>query len=633
MKMKRLLAMALAAALLVTGVPARAENVKDITGLCDSEFIAGIEADKNTKNITNENLPVSVDELQEIQGSYLADMYSSVLLESSVEKKDGITYQWKMHEQDYEREFEDYVQKVTDIDLKVNGSSYTINSLDHNAVYTCTAYDKEGSILKTDVFQIRVNTGLCESLESSLKDTIFANKGTKVDLAPVFVKPEDNRWGVDYEAPYVLDGENVKLTYQWYVCEKPQRGIYYSCYRDEMKIIEDADKEKHTTEPVNNYTQYAVKVSDNFGNSATQYFDISVASGLTLKAPEDGNILTMKVEGQELVLKSHATANLGEKLTYEWTCRGCDNYDIDLPWMGEFTDTWVISAYDKYHGMDQKRIESYMEYNCRVKDEYGYYVDEGFMVYPDSGLSINGLSEENVKVVKCNQKLSVTAETEYGPLSYEWYWFSNYNEDEEKENYTELKCDKASADIDKEGYYRCIVRDQYNSREKTFCVKKDENAADYHSYGDWETKRPATVQSEGEEIRICKDCGHIDSRVVEKVKAEETKKDNQSDTGVKTPTVVKAEKAKIASVKNKKAKQAIVTIANMEGAAGYEVTYADNRKFKKAKTKVVKKNVYTIKRLKKGKTYFIKVRAYKLDASGKKIFGDYSAVKKVKIKK
>ena len=41
----------------------------------------------------------------------------------------------------------------------------------------------------------------------------------------------------------------------------------------------------------------------------------------------------------------------------------------------------------------------------------------------------------------------------------------------------------------------------------------------------------------------------------------------------------------------------------------------------------------TITKLKKGKTYYVKVRAYTKDSKGKKVYGKYSNVKKVKIQK
>ena len=68
-------------------------------------------------------------------------------------------------------------------------------------------------------------------------------------------------------------------------------------------------------------------------------------------------------------------------------------------------------------------------------------------------------------------------------------------------------------------------------------------------------------------------------------------------------------------------------------ATGYQLTYAQNKKFKKgrknitiSKNKTTKK---TVKKLKAKKTYYVKVRAYK--SVGKtKLYGAYSGVKKVK---
>ena len=59
--------------------------------------------------------------------------------------------------------------------------------------------------------------------------------------------------------------------------------------------------------------------------------------------------------------------------------------------------------------------------------------------------------------------------------------------------------------------------------------------------------------------------------------------------------------------------------------------YANNKNFKKASTVMTIKTNFTIKKLKK--TYYIKVRAYKKTASGKKTFGAYSKVMKIKISK
>ena len=59
---------------------------------------------------------------------------------------------------------------------------------------------------------------------------------------------------------------------------------------------------------------------------------------------------------------------------------------------------------------------------------------------------------------------------------------------------------------------------------------------------------------------------------------------------------------------------------------------APTSKAKKPKKSTVKRKI-TLKKLKKGKKYFIKARAYNVDADGNKVYGKWSKVKKVKVKK
>ena len=42
---------------------------------------------------------------------------------------------------------------------------------------------------------------------------------------------------------------------------------------------------------------------------------------------------------------------------------------------------------------------------------------------------------------------------------------------------------------------------------------------------------------------------------------------------------------------------------------------------------------YTLKKLSKKKTYYVKVRAYRIDSTGKMKYGKYTSVSKVKINK
>lgn len=72
----------------------------------------------------------------------------------------------------------------------------------------------------------------------------------------------------------------------------------------------------------------------------------------------------------------------------------------------------------------------------------------------------------------------------------------------------------------------------------------------------------------------------------------------------------------------------------VKNAKGYQMTYATNKAFTKGKKNVeMTSTSKTISKLKKGTTYYVKVRAYTKDSKGKKVYGSYSGVKKVKIKR
>ena len=84
--------------------------------------------------------------------------------------------------------------------------------------------------------------------------------------------------------------------------------------------------------------------------------------------------------------------------------------------------------------------------------------------------------------------------------------------------------------------------------------------------------------------------------------------------------------------KNKKGKKIFIQWNVDKVAKGYEIQYAPNKKFKKVKSQTVRSTSVTIKKLKKEKTYFIRVRSYRV-IDGRKMYGKWSSVKKVKIKK
>lgn len=109
-----------------------------------------------------------------------------------------------------------------------------------------------------------------------------------------------------------------------------------------------------------------------------------------------------------------------------------------------------------------------------------------------------------------------------------------------------------------------------------------------------------------------------------------------SNNGNQNPqqTVKKPAKVKITKAKNVKTKKLTVKWKKTSKAKGYQIQIASNKKFTKGKkTKTLSKTTYSFKKLKKNKYYYVRIRAYVYDSNHKKVYGSWSAVKKVKIKK
>lgn len=105
-------------------------------------------------------------------------------------------------------------------------------------------------------------------------------------------------------------------------------------------------------------------------------------------------------------------------------------------------------------------------------------------------------------------------------------------------------------------------------------------------------------------------------------------------TKVKKPAKAKIKKANVKKISDKKVK---ISLKKIKGAVGYQIAiYKTKKNAKKNKKALVKKTVkkrkFTIKskKLKNKKKLFVKVRAYVLNANGKKVYGKWSKIKTVK---
>lgn len=98
---------------------------------------------------------------------------------------------------------------------------------------------------------------------------------------------------------------------------------------------------------------------------------------------------------------------------------------------------------------------------------------------------------------------------------------------------------------------------------------------------------------------------------------------------------VKVPKAKITKLQSAKPGNLTMKIKKIKKVSGYKVKLSQNKKFKKSKTYKIKKNQKTVKSLKQGKKYFVKVRAYnkiKVKGKSKTVYGKWSNTKSMKIK-
>lgn len=126
------------------------------------------------------------------------------------------------------------------------------------------------------------------------------------------------------------------------------------------------------------------------------------------------------------------------------------------------------------------------------------------------------------------------------------------------------------------------------------------------------------------ECSRCKDTYTVEPQST--IIVEPTKPQEATTVYTAKPSTVKPARVKKAKMTIKK-KSIVVSWSKAKNAKSYKVKFATNKKFKKAKTKTVKKPTYKIKGIKKGKTYFVKVQSLNGKSTAK-----WSKVSKIKVK-
>lgn len=76
-------------------------------------------------------------------------------------------------------------------------------------------------------------------------------------------------------------------------------------------------------------------------------------------------------------------------------------------------------------------------------------------------------------------------------------------------------------------------------------------------------------------------------------------------------------------------KQLDLNITKLANADGYQITYSTKKDFSNALSKRIVKTSGTLKELKAGTRYYVKVRGYRYDSTGTRRYGSYSAIKTI----
>lgn len=154
--------------------------------------------------------------------------------------------------------------------------------------------------------------------------------------------------------------------------------------------------------------------------------------------------------------------------------------------------------------------------------------------------------------------------------------------------------------------------------------------------------KPATTDSFGEKKYCCTVCDverteilpKIESAKEENISINEEKNTPKEENDTKAELIVTA-KNKKALIKKKTAVKGMKVRLQLKKLKGYkyQIKVSTSKKFNKnVDTYKTSKEKYTVKKLKKGKTYYVKVRTYKV-IEGKTYYGKWSKTKMVKIKK
>lgn len=223
----------------------------------------------------------------------------------------------------------------------------------------------------------------------------------------------------------------------------------------------------------------------------------------------------------------------------------------------------------------------------------------------------------------------------------ETYYISAYNDSEANESFTVLAGQQFTGTVTKEDsrgdgiyYYMPALSGQY-----TFEVTSSDSEADpYLSIGmmkgtNWSALKAKDRQATSTFGKMSVTANLQAGKCYAISVGDENESYYPYTLALTQKPSVSVNKVAVKKAVSTKSRKATVTWKKGKGVNGYQITYSLKKNFRKAKSVDVAgtKAKVILKRLKKGKTYYVKVRAFKA-VEGNKYYGAYSKKLKVKVK-
>ncbi|MCD8015542.1 MAG: Ig-like domain-containing protein [Lachnospiraceae bacterium] len=328
------------------------------------------------------------------------------------------------------------------------GTTCTTDAVTAYVQYTCSVSDPYGGEL-TFCYYIHVENNLS-------------------------VSPADGEYEVT-----VSPGDNVILSVTVTADGTDDMTGYWYWYDEDGYYCEDTTSGTSLTlTSVTTPRYYYYQAFDAYGNGSSTYIYVRVDSGLDY-ADEDERWQSYYVSpGESLTLTvGDYTVNDGIDVTYQWY----DGDEIE----GATGSTYTIDS-----------VEERTQYNCRVYDGYGNWIEFYYYVHVDNALYVEA-DEDTVTVEpggSVTLSVTVTATNTDG-LTYLWYWL------DEDDNYYEADSAESSltlTDVTESRYYWCSVCDTYGNSYGVGIYVEVDSGLTYSGSSRWTYLYP----SPGEDVTL-----------------------------------------------------------------------------------------------------------------------------------